>query len=324
MINKKYFIITIDTEGDNLWTYRLGNTITTENARYIPRFQDLCNRFNFKPVYLTNYEMAQDNYFVAFAQEALAKNICEIGLHIHAWNTPPYYELKSGYIDYGLPYLIEYPSSVMREKIDTMINLLRSKFNTDIISHRSGRWATNQDYFDMLIDYGLKIDCSLTPHISWKSVRGYSSESKGSDYRTSSENPFMIKSSTANISILEVPVTIRTMHRLHFQKNIFHIRSCFNDIRDFACGKPIWIRPNGGNLSEICALINQVKNSDSDYLMFMLHSSELMPGGSPAFKNARAIENLYRDIEIIFTLISENIEGIILKNYYNKTKKEHD
>lgn len=46
----KYFIITIDTEGDNLWTYKKGNQVGVENIKYIPRFQELCNKFGFKPV----------------------------------------------------------------------------------------------------------------------------------------------------------------------------------------------------------------------------------------------------------------------------------
>ena len=31
------FIITIDTEGDNIWSHP--ETVTTENTRYLPRFQ---------------------------------------------------------------------------------------------------------------------------------------------------------------------------------------------------------------------------------------------------------------------------------------------
>ena len=55
-MKKPAFIITIDTEGDNLWQNH--RVIKTENARYLARFQALCERFGFKPVWLTNYEMA--------------------------------------------------------------------------------------------------------------------------------------------------------------------------------------------------------------------------------------------------------------------------
>jgi hypothetical protein len=36
------------------------------------------------------------------------------------------------------------------------------------------------------------------------------------------------------------------------------------------------------------------------YLEFMLHSSELMPGGSPTFPDQESIEALYRDLEALF------------------------
>ena len=64
------FIITIDTEGDDLWTRSRGSReITTRNAAYLPRFQSLCERFRFKPVYLANYEMVMCDVFVEFARE---------------------------------------------------------------------------------------------------------------------------------------------------------------------------------------------------------------------------------------------------------------
>ena len=137
----KYFIITIDTEGENLWDYRLGEAIETKNARYIPRFQELCDLYGYKPVYLTNYEMARDDFFVEFSSTTLRENRCEIGMHLHAWNNPPHYELNNPYHNYGLPYLIEYPEQIMREKIDVLYHLLKNTFKTEIVSHRSGRWA---------------------------------------------------------------------------------------------------------------------------------------------------------------------------------------
>ena len=56
MNNKIPFLITIDTEGDNLWSTPM--EVTTYNARNLHRFQLICNEYGFKPTYLTNYEMA--------------------------------------------------------------------------------------------------------------------------------------------------------------------------------------------------------------------------------------------------------------------------
>ena len=81
------FLITIDTEGDDIWGRHA--TVTTENARFLPRFQNLCRDHGFKPTYLTNYEMAIDPRYQEFGRSVLRAGEGEIGLHVHPWNSPP-------------------------------------------------------------------------------------------------------------------------------------------------------------------------------------------------------------------------------------------
>ncbi len=146
------FIITIDTEGDNLWQNH--DRITTENARYLPRFQQLCEKYGFKPVYLTNYEMASDPTYVAFARDVIARGCGEVGMHLHAWNSPPEIPLTDN--DWAnKPYLIEYPDDVMRQKVDYMTHLLEETFQTKMVSHRAGRWAMNAFYLQLLLEYAI-------------------------------------------------------------------------------------------------------------------------------------------------------------------------
>ena len=65
----KKLIITIDTEGDDLWSWKQGDAITTNNTLFLDRFQMLCNKYNFFPVWLTNYEMIQDDRYVEFVKK---------------------------------------------------------------------------------------------------------------------------------------------------------------------------------------------------------------------------------------------------------------
>jgi hypothetical protein len=314
----KYFIITIDTEGDNLWDHRIGDPITTTNTQYIPRFQKLCNKYNFKPVYLTNYEMANDTFFAEFAKNELEQNNCEIGIHLHAWNNPPFHELEASGNDYGLPYLIEYPEQIMKDKFDTLYHVLIKNFNTSIVSHRSGRWAMNDTYFDILPEYNIKVDCSVTPHISWENSAGLTVNSKGSDYSQSPEEPYIIKS---NCHLLEIPLSIR---KCHYPPSVRRkgIRPYLSSLKTLVKGKVIWLRPDGANLEDMLVLTEYIRKSNSDYIMFMLHSSELMPGGSPSFKTRESIEMLYHDLSILFEKISENFTGISLKDYYTIHSKD--
>ncbi|VED45384.1 WalW protein [Raoultella terrigena] len=54
----------------------------------------------------------------------------------------------------------------------------------------------------------------------------------------------------------------------------------------------------------------------SDYVEYMLHSSEYMPGGSPTFKNEQDIERLYADLESFFSWLAPQVKGMTLAEYY--------
>ena len=129
----KKFIITIDTEGDGQWNPEA--PCSTANAKYIPRFQELSEKYGFYPTWLTNYEMVNDPFYVEYMQDCLKRNTCEIGMHLHAWNNPPEYTLNK--INDQRDYLFEYPKEVMDKKIKVLTSKLEETFNIKMLSHRS-------------------------------------------------------------------------------------------------------------------------------------------------------------------------------------------
>ena len=316
----KKFLVSIDTEGDNLWKWRLGDAITTENAKFLPRFQELCEEYGFNPTYLTNYEMAKDDFFVDYFKSKAQKNLCEIGMHLHAWNSPPMYDLGvRADVEPGAPYLIEYPDEIMSEKVSVMTNLLENTFETKMVTHRAGRWATNKKYFEILNECGYKIDCSVTPLIDWRKAPGQSECSFGTDYSEYSTVPYIIE----NTNILEVPVTIRENHRLKSLKGC-GIRKGITRVREAYKGYgTVWLRPRNykENLEDMVYLVDKISNEKkTDYLMFMLHSSEFMPGGSPSFKTNEDIEQLHYNLETLFKHISKKFKGCTFNEYLEKRK----
>ena len=306
----KKFIITIDTEGDNLWDWQEGMPIFTENVKYLPRFQHLCEGYGFKPVWLSNNEMLNDTAYIDFIAAVEERKTGELGMHLHAWNTTPDYDLPI--VQSGQPYLIEYPKEIMEAKIAYMTDLIKSRCGISPVSHRAGRWAMNQTYFDLLIKYGYKVDCSYTPSINWNTSLGRSSGSKGSDYSSVSESVQIIKGSENNGSILEVPMTTRTRNVWVSQPGR-GLRGIASSAYHMLKGKQMWLRPMNDNLNDIKKLISLER--DSDYLMFMIHSSELMPGGSPKFKTKESVEELYDVITEIFEIVSKTHEGCTLREY---------
>ncbi|WP_370554687.1 polysaccharide deacetylase family protein [Edwardsiella tarda] len=308
------FIITIDTEGDNLWQNH--DRITTENARYLPRFQQLCEKYGFKPVYLTNYEMASDPTYVAFARDVIARGCGEVGMHLHAWNSPPEIPLTDN--DWAnKPYLIEYPDDVMRQKVDYMTHLLEETFQTKMVSHRAGRWAMNAFYLQLLLEYGYRVDCSVTPRVDWRGAKGAPQGDGGSDYRHYPDKAYFVDTRDLRLegdsSLLEVPMSTRLKHSPFFNQ----LRTSYDRLRGKR--RPLsvqWVRPRGGNLPEMQRVVDYHLEQGRDYVEFMLHSSEFMPGGSPTFRNAQDIEQLYHDLEALFTWLAPRVQGATLAEYY--------
>lgn len=300
-MKKKYLIITIDTEGDNLWDYKEGNEVQTKNALYIPRFQELCEKYGFKPVYLTNYEMVSSHDFVQYIRPKAEAGLCEVGIHIHAWNNPPYYKLDGPYN--GNPYLMEYPYEVMREKFKVTYDLICERIGVPPVSHRAGRWAMNADYFHLLKEFNIKVDCSYTPGISWTGSCGRTIPG-GSDY--SKVTPF----AQTTAEVLEVPVTIK---RLHYTRS----GGLKHKLKVLVKGEATWLRPMNRPVEELYQLCKAAMNDNCDYLEFMIHSSEFMPGGSPTFKTNSDVENLFTDMDKLFKhLANKGMTGITLKDYY--------
>lgn len=300
MNKNKYFIITVDTEGDNLWRYKEGEPIGTRNAEYLPRFQSLCEKFGFKPVYLTNYEMAMSDLFVENAKKWIEKGACEIGVHLHAWNNPPLYELTGPYNNN--PYLIEYPTDIMRSKFEFIYNLLKNRFGVIPVSHRAGRWAMDERYFNILNKFGIKVDCSFTPGIDWSKTTGVTRG--GSDYSKEPHSCQMIN------GVLEVPATIR------------HFRNCLNGswkrrIRSIIKGETIWLRPAMSSAAVMKKAIDIVsKEDDVDFVEFMLHSSEVMPDGSPYFVTECDIDREFLIMDSVFAYAKKKgYQGCTLQEY---------
>ena len=314
-------LITIDAECDNAWAK--SREVLTKNARFLPRFQSLCDKYHYKPTYLVAHEMAKDDFFVDFAKDALSRNACEVGLHPHVWFTPPIYNLTSDDMLFQ-PYMIEYPENIIRQKVKFLTDLLEDTFGTKMLSHRSGRWSLNAVYAKILVEFGYKVDCSVTPHHKWDAVARPSGEPPcpDIDYRNFPAEAYFLDSEDVskpgNLPILEIPVSIIPNYGrvLNAAYSILPEKFCRRGIR-YIFGRQVkWLRPHPV-YKEMMKVVKTKLSEKSDYIMFMTHSSELMPAGSPNFINSGDIEKLYDQVEEVFQYLTENdVEAATCYEYY--------
>lgn len=314
------FLVTVDTEGDNLWAHP--RTITTRNAQFLPRFQQLCEKFALRPTYLTNWEMANDPAFVEFARDVLKRNTGEIGMHLHAWNSPPIVPLTAD-DDLHAPYLIEYPEAQIREKVKVMTAKLQDVFGVKMLSHRAGRWSFNETYARILVEQGYRVDCSVTPHVSWRFCKGDPTKRGGTDFSDFSESAYFLDLNdirrAGDSPLLELPMTIVRTRTWPRPVEALRGRVAGSFYGTLILRKlfpyHLWLMPNGRNLASMLRVVEIAKEQNRPYIEMAIHSSELMPGGSPTFATAESIEKLYADLEVLFAKACATYVGRTLGEY---------
>lgn len=320
---KPVFLITMDTEGDNLWSKPA--TAQTENARFLPRFQQLCERYGFKPTWLTNWEMASSPLFREFGRDMLRRGAGEIGMHLHAWDTPPLVRLTRDDNRHH-PYLFEFTEHLMREKIKRLTGLLEHCFGRKMVSHRAGRWGFTARYARLLVECGYRVDCSVTPFVSWKSVKGAPNRSGGCDFTRFPSRPYFLDlhdiSRQGDSELLEAPVTI--VRKFRFAQPIEDHVPLVRRFVGRAFPAVVWMRPSGRNRRFLLGLLKQARGQCAPYVQFMLHSSELMPGGSPTFRSAASIEKLYEDLEALFEAAAGHFRGAALCEFREQWAAQAD
>lgn len=314
--NLPVFIITVDAEGDDLWSQP--KEIGTENAKCIPRFQELCEKYSLKPTYLTNYEMAIDEVFIEIARDLIHRDVGEVGMHLHAWNSPPLTPLTDDDFHWG-PFLIEYPQDVMRQKVEYLTKLLEDTFQIKMTSHRAGRWAFNEIYARILDDLGYRVDCSVTPGVSWDEPGSAPAGLKGTDYSSFPRDAYFLDldsiSRPGNSKLLEVPVTIDTWRPL-WARLASHVPILKKLAWRMAPAKQ-WMRPKPKRFTHmgLMKMAARYAKDNSGYLQFMIHSSEFMPGGSPYFTTQKSVDGLFRDMEELFEFCSSRYRSSTLTEF---------
>jgi hypothetical protein len=309
------FIITIDTEADNQWAHN--DVLTVENIAYLPRFQALCEQYHFKPTYLITHEVAAADVCRTILKPYQEAGLAEIGAHLHPWTSPPLMQLTENDMQ-AHPFAYEYPVDVLRQKLASLTAIITERVGVRPVTFRSGRYGFNETVAALLCELGYTADCSVTPFVSWQHISGNPNGRGGPDFTCAFPTAYFIN------ALLEVPVSIVFPQGAAFTRLMHRLLKLFPDphhllLRSlFRCGcRPLWLRPSPQRTAVMLSRVYQVaRQLQLDYIELILHSSELMPGGSKNTKDAAALERMYDSLAEFFAFLAEErIESVTLREY---------
>ncbi len=320
----KYFIVTIDTEGDNNWDANLRQNTSLDNLKEIPRLQKLFDRLKVKPSYLLTYPVANDKYSSSMFKEFLSSSICEIGTHLHSWDTPPIFDNEAK----DASFLHWFPKSAQKLKFNNLHNAIIDNLHTEPKSYRGGRYSFDANALELLEEKRYFLDTSVTPFHNWSHIRG-------PDYVDSITTPYFL--SRQNIlkkgdsSVLEVPVSIDfdttmpgSLKRLILRTPlVFHAQGI---LRRLGLCKLIWLDPSFQTFSEMKRLVDLLLAKKANpCINLMFHSSAILAGGTPYSRTDRDVSDFYHKLESILDyLIKERgVENLMPKDFAPKMRESY-
>lgn len=296
------YCVTVDTEEEWDWDsgYPTGPAAVT-NIRRLPAFQELCERVGAAVTYFTNHAVLANPESRRVVQELATRPKTEIGLHIHPWNTPPLAPVEK--VPPRDSFLHTLPWDEQRAKLDTVLRAFRDS-GLSPTSFRGGRYSSSPQIQNHLRGHGVWVDCSVLPFTTW-------ADPGAPDYRRRDLTSVRVQHPAG--PVWELPLTYgptRTPFRPWM--NVLRLADSTPGRLVRAVGvldrlgvvSKAWLNfenPLGERMLRFLRVLRAVR---PPFVSFTLHSSSLLPGGSPYSRTAADVTRLLATAETVLKTVA--------------------
>ncbi len=310
--HRGWLVVTVDTEEEGLWSGNYTPSATVKNIASVSRFQSLCDQFAIRPTYLITSPVAESPEAAKILRTIQEEGRCEIGTHVHPWNSPPISTENSFPRD---SFLCKLPTEIQHAKIEHLTDRIERNFGRRPVSFRAGRYGMDTQGIQILQSLGYRVDSSVLPGADYSNEGG--PDFRGANYSPyfPSEDNFLIPGN--NNSLLEVPVTAGFTHR-HFEiADCLHrqaTRTPWRHLRAvgildrLGIATKVKLSPEQASLKQLKKLSRAMASRGAPVQVLMFHSSSLLPGCSPYVKTERDLERFLERLESYFLFALEELE----------------
>ncbi|ABC23886.1 glycosyltransferase [Rhodospirillum rubrum] len=149
-------LVSVDLEEAFDWSTFSREGYQIKGWQALEEFHAGCRGLGVSPVYLATYPMLGDPVICAFLRRCLERGEAEVGIHLHGWVTPPYWEHPNVFNSYQC----NLPEHVERRKLEALIALFTERMGQAPLLHRAGRWGGGARTAALLAEMGLRVDLS--------------------------------------------------------------------------------------------------------------------------------------------------------------------
>jgi hypothetical protein len=300
-------VVTVDAEEDQ-WGLVPSGRMSVTNIREVPALQNIFNDHHVVPTYLLTHPVAADDEASSVFRALVDAGQCEIGMHCHPWNTPPYQEP----ISRRNSMLCNLPLSLQSEKLEQLHDLIVKRFGLPPLAFRSGRWGFGRETAGILAGLGCRVDTSITPYTSWAA-------SEGPDFSSYSPHAFSFSSGILNGhdpdgDMVEVPVTIgyvggsfarchqwRTrLTRPPFRR--LHVAGC---LAKLGFMRSVWLSPERETAARLIRLLRQAMREGCSLVNLFFHTPSLQIGCTPFVRTPEERNQFLRSLRAVLRFCRE-------------------
>jgi hypothetical protein len=288
-------LVTVDVEEEFGWDEFDRERHVVRGVDALEQFHDDCRSVGISPVYVLTYPILMDLNYRQFLKRVLNSQEAELGIHLHSWTAPPYWEEANAFTSYQC----NLPEHIERRKLETLCRVFEEAFGQPVSIHRAGRWGGGERTTALLAELGIAVDLSPSA--------GYSDLMMGGpDFRNLEGNPFwtgdqrkVLTIPASSVKYLRGPqwlsaLLFRSMRNWPFLKNQMLRR-----------GTPVRFSPENADEATLLAMARELGIRSLPTAVYTLHSTSLYSSGNPysigageaAKLRQRSLEFLQRAID---------------------------
>lgn len=281
---RKPYAVTVDTEEEWDWAsgYPTGPARVSNVAR-LPAFQDACERHGAAVTYFVNHAVLADDTSARVVCALAARPRAEIGMHVHPWNTPPLQPTER--VPVRDSFIHNLPPDLALAKLNTVYEAFAAR-GLKPTTFRGGRYSTSALVQGWLRERGFVADASILPYTSW-------ADDGAPNYARRPPEPMRTER-----GLWELPLSLGfTRGPFGFWRRALSaaalVPKLVGALSKFGVAERAWLNFENPLGERMPALVRALKRRNVPYLCFTLHSSSLLPGGSPYAPDERAVRALF-------------------------------
>jgi glycosyltransferase involved in cell wall biosynthesis len=277
-------LVTVDVEEEFGWEEFDRERHVVRGSEALEQFHADCKSVGVSPVYLLTYPILMDEKYRPFLKRVLASGEAELGIHLHSWTVPPYWEQSNAFTSYQC----NLPEHIERRKLETLCRVFEECFGQPVRIHRAGRWGGGQRTSALLQELGISVDLSPSA--------GYSDERVGGpNFNNLDGTPFW---SGDQREVLTVPASALNYLRgpRWLSSAAFGLARHWPSLRArmHNRGTPVRFSPENASVAALLAMAYEVGKRALPTAVYTLHSTSLYSSGNPYSMGAGKASDLRR------------------------------